>query len=100
MCADTLCYFGDLVPVMQAARRSLVPGGWLCFTVERAAEADDYRINPHGRYSHARSYVEFVLEFSGFTAAQVVPAVLRLEAGVPVDGWVVRAQVESVRAHA
>jgi predicted TPR repeat methyltransferase len=91
--ADTLCYFGDLAPVIAAAASALRSRGWLAFTVERADDVGEYRINPHGRYSHARGCVERLLEASGFGALAVEPAVLRREAGSPVDGWVVRAQL-------
>ncbi len=61
--ADTLCYFGDLGAAMAAARRALRPAGWLVFTVE-ALDADapePWRLQPNGRYAHARSYVEAAL---------------------------------------
>ena len=45
--ADTLVYFGDLAPVMAAARRGLRPGGHLVFTLERADEAGDALGIPH-----------------------------------------------------
>ena len=90
--ADTLCYFGDLQPAVDAAAIALRPGGWLAFTVERSDEDVDYRINPHGRYSHARDYVSRVLEAASFAAIDVTGGVLRREAGQPVNGWVVRAR--------
>jgi len=55
--ADTLVYFGDLAPVMAAARRGLRPGGHLIFTLEHAGDAEapaGFRINPHGRYSQPK----------------------------------------------
>lgn len=91
--ADTLCYFGDLMTVAHTARRALRPGGWLGFTVERSDDVDSYRINPHGRYSHARTYVAAVLRAAGFEAVDATQAVLRKEAGSPVEGWVVTARV-------
>jgi predicted TPR repeat methyltransferase len=93
--ADTLCYFGDLVAIANAARRALRPAGWLAFTVERGDNIETFRINPHGRYSHARAYVEVVLEAARFTAIQSFSVVLRKELGAAVEGWVVRAQVPS-----
>jgi predicted TPR repeat methyltransferase len=91
--ADTLCYFGELQPLAQAAFSALRSGGWICFTVERSDAVDTYRIQPHGRYSHARTYLEGVLGQAGFEAIHVVPAVLRRELGSDVQGWVVRARV-------
>lgn len=90
--ADTLCYFGDLAEAFAAARSALRPRGWFAFSVERADGADAYRINPHGRYSHARDYVAATLARTGFGDAHVTEAVLRREAGAPVEGLVVRAQ--------
>ena len=91
--ADTLCYFGDLQIVVQAARRALRGGGWMGFTVERGDDVETYRLQPHGRYCHARAYVESVLVRAGFEAIDMVPAVLRRELGSDVEGWVVRARV-------
>lgn len=90
--ADTLCYFGDLSEVLGAACRSLRPEGWIGFTLERVDDVDSYRLNPHGRYSHARDYVVGTLHASGFMGARADPGILRMEAGQPVDGWVVTAQ--------
>jgi predicted TPR repeat methyltransferase len=89
--ADTLCYFGDLAPVARAAYGALRAGGWLGYTVERADDVD-YRINPHGRYSHSRDYVAATLAEAGFEDTSIEGAVLRRESGEPVDGWVVRSQ--------
>jgi predicted TPR repeat methyltransferase len=90
--ADTLVYFGDLAPVMAAARRGLRSGGHLVFTLERADESaapQGFRINPHGRYSHTESYVRRVLVAAGLTARQITPVHLRLELTRPVEGLLV-----------
>jgi predicted TPR repeat methyltransferase len=89
---DTLCYFGELRDAVVAARSALRAGGWLALTLERADDIGAYRINPHGRYSHAPRYVEATLASAGFTRIDLSQAVLRREAGAPVAGLVVRAQ--------
>jgi predicted TPR repeat methyltransferase len=91
--ADTLVYFGDLESVLVAAARALRPNGLLVFTLEHAegGEADvDYRLELHGRYSHAGAYVERVLVFAGLQP-EIVHAELRMESGAPVAGLVMRA---------
>ena len=93
--ADTLVYFGPLHDVVSAAAEALRPGGRLIFTVEELIEAGaeagtGYAISPHGRYSHARHYLERVLADANLRP-EIVPAELRLEAGDPVQGLVVRA---------
>jgi predicted TPR repeat methyltransferase len=90
--ADTLVYFGDLAPVMAAARRGLRPGGHLVFTLERADEAETpsgFRINPHGRYSHTEAYVRGVLSAAQLEPLQVTRVHLRLELSKPVEGLLV-----------
>jgi predicted TPR repeat methyltransferase len=63
------------------------------FTLEHAVggEADvDYRLELHGRYSHAAAYVERVLAFAGLQP-EIAHAELRMESGAPVAGLVIRA---------
>jgi predicted TPR repeat methyltransferase len=91
--ADTLVYFGPLEAVVAAAGSALRPGGRLIFTVEElvGAERDPgYTITPSGRYCHSREYLERVL-IDESLEPEVASAELRLEAGDPVPGLVVRA---------
>ena len=92
--ADTLVYFGALEPVLAAAFRALRPGGLLIFTVEEidATAAADYRINPHGRYSHSRPYLSRAIPAAGLSLLALDPAVLRNEGGNPVAGLVATAR--------
>ena len=90
--ADTLVYFGDLESVVGAAASALRPNGLFVFTLEHAVSGAaniDWRLELHGRYSHARGYVEQVLAAFGLQA-WIVPAELRMESGAPVAGLVVR----------
>jgi predicted TPR repeat methyltransferase len=91
-CADTLCYFGDLAPVLKAAHDALRPQGLFVFTVEHADAAEAaYRLHPHGRYSHTRSYIVRALAEAGFAAPAIAEADLRRESGKPVVGLVASA---------
>jgi predicted TPR repeat methyltransferase len=90
--ADTLVYFGPLEEVLDAAGTALRPGGQLVFTVEELPDTTrntEYAISPNGRYQHASEYVGRVLAAAGFRS-EIVAAELRLEAGEPVPGLVVR----------
>lgn len=90
--ADTLVYFGPLEAVLRAARDALHPGGIQGFTLEAMSEHDSaagYRINPHGRYSHRRDYLDRVLVDIGYGQVSMEEAVLRKEGGAPVAGIVV-----------
>ena len=98
--ADTLVYFGDLKGIIAAFAGALRPNGLFVFTLEHAVGDSanvEYRLEVHGRYSHARAYVERLLTFSGFQA-KIIQAELRMEAGVPVPGLVIRA-VKSDSVH-
>ena len=93
--ADTLCYFGSLAAALAACAGALRPGGFLIFTVEAAAAEDapdGYRINPHGRYSHTRLYLERSLPQAGLDLIAVESDVLRTENHQPVNGFVVTAR--------
>ena len=91
--ADTFCYFGPLESVVAVAANALRPGGRLIFTVEELIGAGSdagHSIGLHGRYRHSRRYLERVLADANLRP-EIVPAELRLEAGDPVQGLVVRA---------
>jgi len=69
-------------------------GGTLVFTVE--ALADDvglpFRLEPHGRYAHARGHIEAVLSQVGLRVLEISAETLRNEGGNPVHGWLVAAR--------
>ena len=91
ICADTLCYFGDLTEVTLAAAAALSPGGRFVFSVEYWADAGStgYLLNPHGRYSHGQNYIEDVIARSGLELEELTVEALRQESGKQVDGLLV-----------
>ncbi len=96
--ADTLIYFGELGDVAAAVVKALRPGGSFVFTLERSEEDDaalGYRLQPHGRYSHARAYVERVLANAGFVNCDLGEVTIRKESRRWVPGWLVSARVQS-----
>jgi predicted TPR repeat methyltransferase len=95
--ADTLVYFGALESVLAGFARVLRPAGLLAFTLERAPDepAGTFRLDPHGRYSHAESYVRRTLSAAGFDDVALKQVVPRMELGEPVDGLLVTARRRS-----
>ena len=91
--ADTLCYFGRLDDAFDGVRRVLRVGGDWVFTVEAHEHEDDFVLHLHGRYSHARHYLERALEAAGFQSLEFERVVLRFENTKPVNGWLVNAKV-------
>jgi predicted TPR repeat methyltransferase len=89
--ADTLCYFGALQEPLAAARGCLRKGGILTFTLERldpAVSGEPYRLETHGRYSHAEVYVRAAATQAGFHEMQLEERILRRERGQNVMGHV------------
>jgi hypothetical protein len=85
--ADTV-----LRDVLGAFASVLRSNGLLAFTLERAVGegTPDYQLQLHGRYRHSQAYVEQLLQSLGLHST-VMHADLRMEAGLPVPGLVVRA---------
>jgi predicted TPR repeat methyltransferase len=85
-----------LTAALRAAHGALRPDGLLTFSVEALLDGgpdEDHRIRLHGRYSHARRYVERAVESAGFAPPLIDPAVLRKEFGEPVHGYIVMARL-------
>jgi len=91
--ADTFVYLGELESAFTAAARCLNPSGILVLTLEEMpGGARDYRLEPHGRYSHRLEYVARALAHAGLTLIRSDTDVLRRERGADVHGLVVMAQ--------
>jgi predicted TPR repeat methyltransferase len=112
-CIDTLIYFGDLEEIVRLMARKLKPGGWLIVTTEKliaeemavAAEsaagaeaaalsesAPTSHLNISGRYSHAEGYLRKLLAANGMEPIRVGDLTIRMEAGMPIPGQIVRAR--------
>lgn len=97
LCVDTLVYFGDLSAALSGAANTLVPDGWLLFTVERHGKktsTEDSILQHHGRYSHRSGYVEDELVSAGFRIHELVKVKLRNEGKKPVKGILAVAQLQ------
>lgn len=94
VCADTLCYFGDLTDYMQAAASSLRPGGTMVYTVEATDddEQDQACFLHSGRYAHGRKHLDAVAAHAGLIGRHARREVLRTEGGAAVNGWLVAVQ--------
>jgi predicted TPR repeat methyltransferase len=84
--ADVLVYFGELAPLFGQVRRTLVPGGWFCFSVEASMDAG-FALRPSNRYAHSLDYVRRLASAAGFTVCAEETADLRTENGAPVAGY-------------
>ena len=94
VCADTLCYFGELGAALSAFAGALTPGGLLAFTVEHSegGDAEPFRLHYHGRYSHDEAYVRRAVEQAGLAVRRLEHETLRTERAEPVAGLLVLAE--------
>jgi predicted TPR repeat methyltransferase len=95
-CMDTLIYFGALEEIMMLMARNLKPGGAIIFTTETLLADDgngrrDYHLNISGRYSHPETYLRHLLQRNGFAQPHLRDMTIRMEAGSPIAGQMLRA---------
>jgi predicted TPR repeat methyltransferase len=87
MAADVLSYFGDLRPLLEAARASLHEGGLFAATVEKGTGAR-YHAAKTGRYQHGEAYLRKRAADAGFVVLNLDEIELRKEENKPVLGYV------------
>ena len=90
--ADVFAYLAWLPTVVGAASRALTPGGLLAFTVETHA-GDDVILGEKLRYQHGAAHVRAAVAGAGLTLLSLDAASTRSEAGAPVPGLVVVANL-------
>jgi predicted TPR repeat methyltransferase len=88
LAADAMVYVADLVAVLKEARRVLVAGGLLAFTVE-TYDGDGVIVGEGLRYAHGAPYVRASLQTAGLTLSELEELSARNEANRPVPGLVV-----------
>jgi len=89
ICADTLCYFGELEEVLTHTAAAMRRNGvFICSFEEKKEGEQPWKLNPHGRYSHRESYVQSSFSSAGLRVDEVRHEVLRRECGQPVAGLI------------
>jgi predicted TPR repeat methyltransferase len=89
--ADAFVYLSDLAPVLTEARRVLVSGGLLAFTVE-SHDGSGIVLGEGLRYAHSVEYVRDAIAKAGLKLLTLEPASARNENNEPVPGVVVVAE--------
>jgi predicted TPR repeat methyltransferase len=86
---DVFIYVGDIAGVIAEAYRVLRPGGVLIFSCETAEESEGALVlRPSRRYAHSMRSVERMCAAAGFESCTLEPIELRLDANVPVAGFI------------
>jgi predicted TPR repeat methyltransferase len=86
---DVFIYIGKLDRIFAATSARLVAGGLFAFSVEAHMGDEPYHLRTSGRYAQSLRYLRELSSRYGFAEVSVDPVVLRLENGVPMDGYVV-----------
>lgn len=82
---DTLIYFGDLAPVLHAARSRLKENGVLAFSVERGG-VHPYQLTDSGRYAHHKDHIADLAAGADMRLLRLDDGYLRMEYGNEVTG--------------
>lgn len=91
LAADAMVYVADLSPVLTEARRVLVPGGLLAFTVE-THDGRGVILGEGLRYAHGAEYVRGAIAKAHLKLVHLEAASARNEDNEPVPGLVVVAE--------
>jgi predicted TPR repeat methyltransferase len=88
LAADAMVYVADLPPLLCEARRVLIAGGLLAFTVETHG-GDGVILGEGLRYAHSAAYVRASIGDAGLALSRCEDLSARNEDNVPVPGLVV-----------
>jgi predicted TPR repeat methyltransferase len=88
LAADAMVYLADLAPLLREAKRVLVAGGLLAFTVETHG-GDGVILGEGLRYAHSAAYVRASIREAGLALSQLEELSTRNEDNTPVPGLVV-----------
>jgi predicted TPR repeat methyltransferase len=88
LAADAMVYLSDLAAILGEAKRVLVPGGLLAFTLETHG-GDGVVLGEGLRYAHGAPYVRASIAAAGLTLSRLDQLSARNEDNAPVPGLVV-----------
>jgi predicted TPR repeat methyltransferase len=88
LAADAMVYLADIAPLLREAKRVLVTGGLLAFTVE-THRGDGVILGEGLRYAHGAAYVRASIREAGLALSQLEELSARNEDNTPVPGLVV-----------
>ena len=88
LAADAMVYLADIAPLLREARRVLVVGGLLAFTVETHG-GDGVILGEGLRYAHGADYVRASIGNAGLALSRLEEQSARNEDNTPVPGLVV-----------
>jgi len=88
LAADVFVYIGDLAAVFAAVTRALDTGGVFAFSIEHSAGADDFKLQPNGRYVQSADYIKRIAAASGLAEIESSEQIIRGAPGRGAPGLV------------
>jgi predicted TPR repeat methyltransferase len=88
LAADTMVYLSDIFPLLHEAKRVLISGGLIAFTVETHA-GEGVILGEGLRYAHGAGFVRAAISEAGLALSRCEDLSARNEDNVPVPGLVV-----------
>lgn len=89
---DLLPALGDVGPLFAAVAGALETGGVFAAATEALAATGGVELRPSGRYAHSEAHLRSAAEAAGLAVSDLARETLRLDGGVPVDGFVLVAR--------
>ena len=87
LAADTLCYFGDLSPILDASARALAEAGLFACSIEPHA-GGEFLLRKTMRFAHPPAYLEAAAREAALRPLLMQAASTRREAGADVPGLI------------
>jgi len=88
--ADTFNYFGDLSSIFNHLYATLLPQGYVLFSIETEAAmyAKEWSLNPYARYTHSQNYIEKLANDNNFKIIEIQSIMLREQNHKPQSGLI------------
>jgi predicted TPR repeat methyltransferase len=96
--ADVFMYVGALDGIFARVAAMLAPGGFFAFSVEKHDGPEPMLLRPTRRFAHSEAYLRELLAANGFSILSLSSAIIRQDAGGPIEGLLVVAASQDAGA--
>lgn len=86
---DVLVYIGNPEPLFAATAKKLTSGGYFVFSVENGDDSPPFVIRESSRFAHCSQFLDLLADKYSFTKIACKSTILRMEAGKPVQGYII-----------
>jgi len=90
--ADVFMYVGDITDIVRRVAAALPVGALFAFSVERGADDIPFLLRHSRRYAHSGPALRALLADCGLDILSMETAVIRMDAGEPLEGLIVVAE--------